>query len=250
MTDDRRQHELATLPAGVQLLWGLRETGRRGPKPSLTRDEIVAAAIEIADAEGLAAVSMARVAEQVGSSTMALYRYVANKDELLLLMSDAGIADPPVLPSGSGPGSWRTGLTAWAHAVREIWMARPWLLQIPVTGPPAGPNNLAWLEAGLGALAGTGLPDAERIDVVMVLSTYLRGEAWLSLDLAAAATGDPESYTLDYGGAFARLLDPERFPHLAAIVAGGPFGDPGPPDDHHEIGLDIVLDGIARRIGP
>jgi AcrR family transcriptional regulator len=247
MTDDPPRHELAALPAGVQLLWGLREAGRRGPKPSLTRDEIVAAAVEIADAEGLAAVSMARVAEQVGASTMALYRYVANKDELLLLMSDAGIDDPPVLPAS---GSWRTGLTVWARAVRRVWTDRPWLLQIPVTGPPAGPRNLAWLEVGLAALADTGLPAAERIDVVTVLSTYLRGEAWLSLDLAAASTDDPESYALDYGGAFARLLDPDRFPHLAAIVAGGPFGDPGPPDDHHEIGLDIVLDGIARRIAP
>jgi AcrR family transcriptional regulator len=241
MTDD----PLASLPSGVQLLWGLREAGRRGPKPSLTRDEIVAAAIEIADAEGLAAVSMARVAEQVGASTMALYRYVANKDELLLLMSDAGIDDPPALPS---PVSWRAGLEAWAHAVRKVWMARPWLLQIPVTGPPAGPRNLAWLEAGLTALADTGLPSSERIDVVMVLSTYLRGEAWLNLDLVAASTNDPESFGLDYGGAFAPLLDPDRFPQLSAIVGEGPFGDPGPVEEHHEIGLEILLDGVARRI--
>ena len=241
MTDD----PLASLPPGVQLLWGLREAGRRGPKPSLTRDEIAAAAIGIADAEGLAAVSMARVAQQVGASTMALYRYVANKDELLLLMSDAGIDQPPTLPAS---GSWREGLTEWAHAVRKIWMARPWLLQIPVTGPPAGPNNLAWLEAGLTALAGTGLPSAERIDIVMVLSTYLRGEAWLDVDLVAASTNDPESFGLDYGGAFARLVDPERFPELAAIVGEGPVGDHGPIDDHHAIGLQVVLDGIAHRL--
>jgi hypothetical protein len=141
-------------------------------------------------------------------------------------------------------------ITSVSTCRRPSRIDRPWLLQIPVTGPPAGPNNLAWLDAGLGALAGTSLPAAERIDVVMVLSTYLRGEAWLSLDLAAASTDDPESYGLDYGGAFAQLLDPDRFPHLTAIVAGGPFGDPGPPDDHHEIGLEIFLDGIARRSAP
>jgi AcrR family transcriptional regulator len=241
MSDDG----LASLPRGVQLLWGLRETGRRGPKPSLSREAIVAAAIEIADAEGLAAVSMARVAEQVGASTMALYRYVANKDELLLLMSDAGIDGPPALPVGA---TWREGLTAWSHAVRKVWMTRPWLLQIPVTGPPAGPRNLAWLEAGLTALAGTGLDGGERLDVVQVLSTYLRGEAWLNLDLIAASTNDPDSFALDYGGAFARLIDPGRFPELAAIVSEGPFGEPDPVDEHHDSGLETLLDGIARRI--
>lgn len=241
MTDD----PLASLPPGVLLLWGLRDIGRRGPKPSLSREAIVVVAVEIADREGLAAVSMTRVAEQVGVSTMALYRYVANKDELLLLMSDAGIEGPPALPVG---GSWRDGLTAWAHAVRKLWLGRPWLLQIPVTGPPAGPNNLAWLEAGLTALADTGLSGAERIDIVQVLSTYLRGEAWLDLDLISAATNDPESYALDYGGAFAQLIDPDRFPQLAAIVSEGPFGDPGPIEEHHDRGLETVLDGIARRV--
>src|SRR5262245_10282258 len=242
----------AALPVSVQLLWGLRDAGgRRGPKPSLRRDEIVAAAIDTADAEGLAAVSMARVAEKVGASTMALYRYVANKDELLLLMSDAGIDDPPVIVPASGGASWRPQLTAWAHAVRSVWMRRPWLLQIPVTGPPAGPNNVAWLEAGLTALAGTDLSSAERIEVVQVVATYLRGEAWLNLDLIAASTNDPESLALDYGGPFARLLDPERFPELSAVAAEGPFGDiaaPGGLAEHGEMGLGILLDGIARRI--
>lgn len=241
MADDT----LASLPRGVQLLWGLQEQGRRGPKPSLSRDAIVAAAIGIADAEGLGAVSMARVADQVGASTMALYRYVANKDELLLLMSDAGIDGPPELPAGA---SWRAALTVWGRAVRAVWLRRPWLLHIPVTGPPAGPHSIAWLEAGLSTLVGTGLSSAERFDVVQVVTTYLRGEAWLNLDLRAASTDDPESFALDYGGAFARLIDPERFPELAAIVREGPFGDPDPVEEHHGAGLEILLDGIARRI--
>jgi AcrR family transcriptional regulator len=246
----------ADLPASVRLLWGLSDgAGRRGPKPSLRREEIVDAAIDIADAEGLAAVSMARVAEKVGASTMALYRYVASKDELLLLMSDAGIDAPPAIAPDPDGAAWRTQVTAWAHAVRGVWMRRPWLLQIPVTGPPAGPANMAWLEAGLAALAGTGLSSAERIEVVQVISTYLRGEAWLNLDLVAASTNDPESFALDYGGPFARLLDPQRFPELSKVVADGPFREGGEEgeepdelDEHHEAGLEIVLDGIARRI--
>jgi AcrR family transcriptional regulator len=261
MSDD----PTAELPAGVRLLWGLprghhegRRGGRRGPKPSLRREEIVDAAIDIADAEGLGAVSMARVAEKVGVSTMALYRYVANKDELLLLMSDAALDLPPALApasaSNGGSGrdaSWREDLTAWAHAIRGVWMRRPWLLRIPVTGPPAGPNNMAWLEAGLTALAGTGLSGAARIEIVSAITTYLRGEAWLNLDLLAASANDPESFALDYGGPFARLLDPERFPELSKVVVEGPFREPDEPDElveHHEVGLEIVLDGIARRV--
>ena len=104
--------ESTALPAGVRLLWGLDKP--RGGDPSLrfSLDEVVAAAIEVADTEGLAAVSMARVAQQLGSSTMALYRYVASKDDLLLLMSDAAIGPPPVLrgrrsgAAGCGSGRW------------------------------------------------------------------------------------------------------------------------------------------------
>ena len=74
---------------------------------------------------------MARVARQLGSSTMALIRYVASKDELLLLMSDAAVGPPPALPARR---SWRTRLQQWALAVRDVWWRRPWLLELPVEG--------------------------------------------------------------------------------------------------------------------
>lgn len=235
----------AALPDSVQLLWGLAEPARRGPKPSRSRDELVAAAMAIADAEGLGAVSMARVAADVGMSTMALYRYVASKDELLLLMSDAGSGRPPAFPARQ---TWRERLDQWARAVRDMWLARPWLLQIPVKGPPAGPNNLAWLEAGLAALAGSPISASDQFDVVLLLSTYARGHAWLSVDLAAASRDDPDSYGFEYGGAFVALLDPERFPALTAILTDA-ADPPDAPVDPFDVGLEIILDGIARRIG-
>ena len=82
------------LPAEIALLWGLREAPRRGRKPSLTVQDVTRAAIEVADAEGLGAVSMARVAKQLGNSTMALYRYVESKESLLKLMADAALDEP------------------------------------------------------------------------------------------------------------------------------------------------------------
>ena len=164
--------EPSALPVGVQLLWGQRTPSRRGPKPAFTLDEVVAAAIAIADEEGLAAVSMARVADQLGSSTMALYRYVTSKDDLLLLMGDAAVGAPPVF---RGRREWRSRLRNWALAVRAVWWQRPWLLELPVSGPPAGPNNLLWFDACLAAVEDTPLDDAERIGAVLLVSTYVRG---------------------------------------------------------------------------
>lgn len=236
------------LPASVRLLWNLEDgSGRRGPKPSLQRDDIVASAIELADEEGLGAVSMARVADRVGVSTMALYRYVANKDELLLLMSDAALGPPmPHRPRRT----WRANLGDWARTVRACWLARPWLLSIPVNGPPTGPNNMGWLDAGLRTLAGTSLSPHEQLDVVLLLSTYARGDVWLNVDLARASTTEPADFGLQYDGPFSTLLDPERFPAVTAAIAAGAFGPrPGRADvEHFDVALDLILDGVARRI--
>ena len=233
------------LPAGVQLLWGLGEPSRRGPKPSYTLAEVVAAAIDVADREGLAAVSMARVARQLGSSTMALYRYVASKDELLLLMSDAAVGPPPALP---GRRSWRTRLQQWALAVRDVWWQRPWLLELPVKGPPSGPNNLLWFDACLAALDGTRLTDGEKIGAVLLVSTYVRGATRVGADLAAASVSDPESVNLNYGQ-LAGLLDRHRYPAISSMIEHGTFDEQSEdPDEDFMFGLDVILDGIAERI--
>src|ERR1700724_2007655 len=104
------------LPASIAGAWGLRERPRRGPRRGLSLERIVAAAVRIAASDGLAAVSMSRVAAELGASTMSLYRYVAAKDELLALMVDAAFGTPPAAP---GPDEgWRAGLSRWAWALR------------------------------------------------------------------------------------------------------------------------------------
>src|SRR5512146_2779661 len=100
------------LPPGLDLLWGRRERGRRGPRPGLSADAIVGAAVRLADAEGLEAVSMAKVAAELGFTTMSLYRYVASKEELLQLMWNASAAGAEELVI-EGP-DWRTRLRGWA----------------------------------------------------------------------------------------------------------------------------------------
>src|ERR1700761_8970978 len=116
------------LPPGLDLLWGRRERGRRGPRAGLSADAIVAAAMEVADTEGLEAISMARVAAKLGFTTMSLYRYVASKDELLQLMFNASAfgAESVVLEGDD----WRSRLRSWAVIQRDMLDLHPWITRM------------------------------------------------------------------------------------------------------------------------
>ncbi|MEV6867270.1 TetR/AcrR family transcriptional regulator [Streptosporangium subroseum] len=235
------------LPAEVTLLWGLRETVRRGRKPSLTVADITRAAVEVADAEGLAAVSMSRVAAQLGNSTMALYRYVKSKDELLLLMSDAAMDGQQDLPDDV---DWRTGLTLWSRGVLRMLRRHPWSAQIPISGPPIGPNNLWWFDRALHALGETGLDEEDKVGVVMGLLTFVHGEHRLSVDLSKGYAEHPEAFGRQYGIALAQLVDARRFPALSKVIAAGVFEGEVPYDEEveGEFVLGLYLDGVAAFI--
>ncbi|MFC6090340.1 TetR/AcrR family transcriptional regulator [Saccharothrix lopnurensis] len=238
------------LPDSVALLWGLRDTPRRGRKPSLTSADITRAAVGVADAEGLAAVSMAHVAQQLGRSTMALYRHVRSKDELLALMFDAAMEEPPELPAGC---DWRTGLTAWSHGVVAVHRRHPWLSRVPISGPPVGPRNLAWFDRALGALAGTPLTEEEKVRVVLGLLTFINGEVRLAGDLAAGYEDNPEAFSRAYSTALRRVVDPRRLPWLSRVVEAGVFDlddlrAEEDADADFTFGLDVFLDGVAAHV--
>lgn len=244
MTDD------AGMLPQAELLWGLREGPRRGPKPSLTIEDITRTAIAIADAEGLAAVSMARVAAELGNSTMALYRYVKSKDELLALMSDAALELPPEPPPGQ---EWREGLTQWAYNVLAAIHRHPWYARLPITAPPIGPHNLAWFDKALGALAGTGLSEPDKVGVVMGLLTHVHGEIRLGLELAQGFADNPEAFSAQYGQVLARVVDPRKMPALHAVVAAGVFEAEVLYDEEEQaaefaFSLGLYLDGVAAFI--
>lgn len=232
------------LPPGLDLLWGKRERGRKGPKPGLTLDTIVEKAIAIADVEGLAAVSMARVAKELGFTTMSLYRYVDNKDELLQLMWNASAAGAPVIEADD----WRTFLRAWALAQRDMLERRRWVLEMPIVSPPAGPNSLAWIEQAVGALDGTGLSVGECVGVVGVVSSYTMGEARMAYDATAAIErGEP---TYDYAAILRAVADEATYPHVHRAAWSGEIDDPPDTglDESFRYGLDVILDGVAARI--
>ncbi|PTR31904.1 TetR family transcriptional regulator [Rhodococcus sp. OK519] len=229
------------LPRFVELAWGLEEAGRRGPKRGLSIDEILDAAIELADEEGVVALSMARVAKRLGFTTMSLYRYVESKDELLELIADRVIGAPPEIPATV---SWRDGLEMWARAEYDALMRHRWWLRLPINGAPLGPNNVAWLEAALGCLASTGLPEALKVQVALNVSVHVIGRARFTVDLVVDAESD------NYASILPRVIEPTRFPALTAALDGGAFAgdDVDWEDADFWFALGLLLDGVERIV--
>jgi AcrR family transcriptional regulator len=230
------------LPASIEEVWGLRRRPTKGPKPGLDLERIVGAAVKVAATEGLAAVSMSRVATELGSSAMSLYRYVAAKDELLALMVDAAF-ETPIAPPAPGE-DWRAGLTRWAWTCHDALRRHPWVLRVPISGPPVTPNQIVWLEDGLRSLGGTGLNEPEKLSVILLVSGYVRNEATLAADLGAAE----QEIMPAWGRQIAVLTDPERFPALHAVLASEAVARDDDPDDEFVFGLERVLDGIDALV--
>lgn len=235
------------LPPSIEAAWGLRERPSKGPKPGLTLDRIVDAAMAVASAEGLDAVSMGRVAKELGVSTMSLYRYVGAKSELHVLMQDAATGAPP--PDLFPPDAdWREALGRWAWSMREVYHRNLWALRLPTSGPPATPHMVAWWEWGLRALADTGLDEGTKVSLMMLVGGYVRSEALMMADVAAviATSGErPEQVLSRYGHTLRRLADPERYPAVTRVLDAGVMDEADEPDYEFRFGLERLLDGIA-----
>jgi AcrR family transcriptional regulator len=243
------------IPRSLALLWRRKEPRRRGPRKALSRERIVAAAIEVADAEGLAALSMARLAERLGCAPMSLYRHVASKEELQVFMMDTAPGSPPVFEAARA-APWRRGLERWARALQAVYYRHPWILQITTGRPPLEPGQLAWLDAGLACLIGTRLHPGQKMSVILLLLNYVRGEAQITTGLLQAHRRTPREERdrqAWYGRMLARLVDVERFPALGELIAAGVF-DPGPiggnagADPSFEFGLARILDGVEPLV--
>jgi AcrR family transcriptional regulator len=269
------------LPPGLDLLWGRRERGKRGPRPGLSAEAIVDTAVRIADAEGLEAVSMARVAGELKFTTMSLYRYVASKDELLQLMFNASaLGAESLFLEGD---DWRSRLRAWAIIQRDMLDLHPWITQMSMPAPPLAPNSLHFVERGLEALDGTGLADAEKIRVIGLLASYTLSEARMANDAARAAAalakaaqaeaeaagGQPGDdggqaqaeaaggQQRDDGGQdppftfealLRELVDEQTYPHLYRLAWASSPADALSERAEFLAGVDLILDGIQALI--
>lgn len=248
----------------MELLWGRHEPAGRGPKQGLSVEEIVAAAIALADAEGIGALSMRKVAAAVGRSAMALYTYVPSKHELVDLMRDRVLGELPadLLPSEG----WRPAAQGFAQATWELYERHPWVLQLGASRPALGPNEMAVYETQLRLFDGLGLSALDMTRAVGLLDSYVRGAAKAVADARAAehVTGKSDD---DWWLERAPLLDElsgdvwsSRFPVSSRMAEEQAFDqldrDPEDPTpylvwselDIFQFGLQRVLDGLEAYI--
>jgi len=256
------------LPPGLDLLWGRRERGKRGPRPGLSAEAIVEAAVRIADAEGLEAISMARVASNLGFTTMSLYRYVASKDELLQLMFNASaLGAESVVIEGH---DWRSRLRSWSIIQRDMLDLHPWITQLPMAAPPVAPNSLHFVERALEALDGTGLAESQKIRAIGLISSYTLSEAKMANDAARAVAAlakaaqaepaQPETADGQPGGdggqappftfeeLLRELVDEPTYPHLYRLAWTSSPADSLSEREEFLSGLDLILDGVQASI--
>ncbi len=229
-----------------RLVWLRDEPAAR--QPAHTRAEITAAALAIADAEGIEAVSMRRVAERVGAGTMTLYRYVANKDELLTLMYDA-VSGEALVPTADLAPDWRGAMRQIATRTREVYRRHRWALHRLDDAQPT-PNGLSRFEQALSAFAGVTISDEKKFELVSLVEDYVLGFALREArEISEQDRGwDPEVLEL-----LQRQLSlgeyPEMYRVLGADILGGfkRFGELFLSGQRFERGLERILDGIATE---
>jgi AcrR family transcriptional regulator len=232
------------------LIWTRPERGARRPK--FTRDQIASTALAIADAEGFAAVSMRRIAAELGAGTMTLYYYVRTKDELVALMDDAIMAEV-LIPADEFPSHWYDALAAVAMSTWDVLMRHPWALNA-LQNATAGPNAMRHFEQSLAAIADTGLAGADKFALLALVDDYVHGNVLRTAEISTGAVMDDETVeaAIQYGQ---DQLATGEFPHTQAMLGGS---DPreffarllGEQTERQrfERGLLVLLDGVASRM--
>jgi AcrR family transcriptional regulator len=239
-------------PDADSLIWTRPEPGTRRPK--FTREQIAATALAIADAEGFAAVSMRRIASELGAGTMTLYYYVRTKDELIALMDDA-IMSEVLIPADEFPAHWYDALAAVAERTWDVLLRHPWVLQA-LQNAPAGPNALRHVEQSLAALAGTGLDAADKLALLATVDDYVHGNALRAAEFRSATAVPVGDETSEAGIRFAEAqYATGEFPHTQALFGGGRTREVIPrliggksERDRFRHGLSMLLEGAAHRL--
>ena len=189
-------------------------------------DEVVSAGIALTDREGLASLSIRKLATELGSGAMSVYRHVESRDQLVQLMVDSALGAPPATIREAA--DWRQRTARWVEAIVGRYLQHPWLTEAPVDAGITTRNRAEWLETLLFALAESGLPMPKLLDAALLIDGHGRATATLARMVAA---GPP---------AAAPSLDPLEFPYLTQAFALGSLSD-GPEGD---FGLQRILDGI------
>jgi AcrR family transcriptional regulator len=237
-----------------QPIWTRPEPGTR--KPRFSRGQIAAAALAIADSEGFEAVSIRRVAAELGAGTMTLYRYISAKADLITLMDDA-IMGESLIPAGQLPADWREAVAAIARATRTALMRHPWAVQALQGRGGAGqegafgPNGIRHFEQSLAAVAAAPLDTTAKLDLLAIVDDYVFGHVLRAGEQEArSATGTPE-HAAAIAGYIEGLLATGDYPRITELAgdpaAASSLGDPAELDRRFERGLTALLDGAVGR---
>jgi AcrR family transcriptional regulator len=227
------------------------------PRPrdrGLSREEIVQAAIAVADAEGPDAISMRRIARELRAGAMSLYWHVASKEELIDLMLDSleaeiGVPEPT--------GDWQADLRELAHRHRAGLLRHPWVMEYAANRPPSGPNDARNLDLMLGMVAGTSVDARMMVDILMTVVTYVLGAVLREVQEMRSeriraereAIMTTEQIDAERERFHQWLANADRYPNIQRMVKAGVDPDAAETrDERFEFGLDCLLDGIAARL--
>jgi AcrR family transcriptional regulator len=239
--------ERAQDPRHKPTLWERLEGPARGPRPALTHQRIARTAVEIADADGLDAVSMRNLAEHLGVATMGLYRYVSGKDDIYELMLDAVTAEIELPDAG-----WREVADAYARQLRALSLRHPWMHQAFARVPTSlSPASAALIEKALTSIDGLGLDVDTMMAVFGTVNAFTRGAAFAEVAqremLSSHGWTSEDDARLAYLPLVRWMLGTGRYPALSRYIIEGSNEDDA--DWQFEFGLGCVLDGIAARLG-
>jgi AcrR family transcriptional regulator len=236
----------------LALLW--RDTAvvsRHGPRQGLSIDAVVAAATQVADKEGLEAVTMRRVAKALEVAPMNLYTYVPGKAELLDLMLDAAYTSMARRDTSGQP--WRQRLAAIAEENKTLFENHPWAATISTIRPPLGPGMIGKYEHELSALEGLGLDDVRMDASLSYLLSFVQAWARAAADARAVqhdTAMDDKKWWATSGPLLARVLDEKAYPIAARVgsAAGAAHGSAYSPGHAYTFGLERVLAGLSQVI--
>ena len=204
---------------------------RRGRRAPLTRDRVLRAAIELADEEGLEALSMRRLARRLGVEAMSLYNHVASKDDILDGVVDLLVGGIEVPPDDA---EWRSAIRSRALAARRMTRAHPWAIRLVAARSPASRGIIGYLEGVVGAFRRAGFPNQLTHDALHLISSRVLG---FTQDVF-----DPNGITPAAAAVFEAEMRSGCYPHMLAALAGVTHDD----DAEFAFGLDLILDGLER----
>jgi AcrR family transcriptional regulator len=235
-------------------IWAQPEPGAR--RPAHTREEIAAAALAIADAEGIDAVTMRRVARALGAGTMTLYHYVRTKDDLLALMSDALLGEL-LVPEEALAGGWRAALAAIGRRTNGTLERHPWLMSAEVMrGMRIGPNGMRHFEQSLHAVSELGLDDVDKLEVIAMVDDYVFGYALRRLEDLEHEPRPGEGWPPELTAYIDAQLETGEYPQIRAMFSADPaetwvrLAEATLDPFRLERGLERVLDGKEHAFRP